>query len=358
MPQLSRRRFHALALGAVASGTVNGLLSTGCSARRRQPNSSIVAYVSLDAEFSQPILQEFSRQTGIKVRAKYDIESTKTVGLTQALIAESRHPRCDLFWNNEILNTIRLENLGLLERYESPQALHYPAAFRSAAQQWCGFAARARVFLINTDLVASDSRPASMHDLLEPRWRGKIGIAKPLFGTTASHVACLFAYWGEERARQYFLDLKANQVQILSGNKQVALAVARGEVAVGLTDTDDAIIEVERGAPVAMVYPDREATQMGTLFIPNSLALIRGGPNPAAARKLVDYLLTVDVEEQLAQSASAQIPLHDESTYQGRVETPRTVKLLEVDFAAAARQWDTAARFIRDQFTISTGIGG
>jgi iron(III) transport system substrate-binding protein len=358
MLQLSRRQFHSLALGAMASGTASAFVGGGCSTPRRQPNSFIVAYVSLDAEFSQPILQAFSRQTGIEVRAKFDIESTKTVGLTQALIAESRHPRCDLFWNNEILNTIRLENLGLLERYESPQAIHYPDSFRSAAQNWCGFAARARVLLINTDLVASDNRPQSIQDLLDPRWRGQIGIAKPLFGTTASHVACLFAYWGEQRARQFFLDLKANQVQILSGNKQVALAVARGEIAIGLTDTDDAIIEIERGKPVAMVYPDRESAQMGTLFIPNSLALIRGGPNPTAARKLIDYLLTVDVEEQLAQSASAQIPLHDESTYEGRVETPRTVKPLDVDFAAAARQWDTAAHFIRDQFTSSTGIGG
>jgi iron(III) transport system substrate-binding protein len=346
MTNITRRQFHAASLTALATGA----LSTGCMRRGLEEASSLVAYVALDAEFSEPIIEQFSRERGIQVRAKFDIESTKTIGLTQALLSEARHPRCDLFWNNEILNTIRLESAGILEPYQSPQSQYYPANFRSPTHHWCGFAARARVLLVNQDRVPDTDAPTSLLDLLSRRWRGQIGIAKPLFGTTASHVACLFAYWGEKRARQYFLDLKANDVQILSGNKQVARAVSRGEIAFGLTDTDDAIIEIKKGMPVKMIYPDRESDQMGTLFIPNSVALIRGGPNPAAARQFIDYLLTSEVEEQLAKSASAQIPLHEQSTYAGRVETPRTVQSMAVDFAEAARYWDLASRFIRDQF--------
>jgi len=203
---------------------------------------------------------------------------------------------------------------------------------------------------VNTDLVAESDRPTSIYDLAEPRWRGRCGIAKPLFGITATHAACLFAHLGDEEARQYFRDLKANDVQILAGNKQVALSVAGGQLAFGLTDTDDAIIELEHGHPVALVYPDREADQLGTLFIPNTLAIIRGCRHPEQARRLVDFLLTPEVEARLADSPSAQIPLHEGAALELRVETPSSIKAMQIDFAAAARQWDTAAAFIRDEF--------
>lgn len=327
---------------------------TGCrppaGSSSTAPTNAVVVYVALDQEFSQPILDEFSRKTGITVRAKYDVESTKTVGLTQELLASANHPRCDLFWNNEILNTLRLENKGLLDSYSPRAAEPFPAAFRSAQGKWHGFAARARILLVNKKLVPAADRPRSIRDLLDARWRGKVGIAKPLFGTTATHCACLFAVWGDEAAREFFRGLKANDIQVLSGNKQVALAVSRGEIAIGLTDTDDAYAELEKGQPVEMIYPDREADQLGTLFIPNSLSILRGRPHPDAARQLVEYLLSPEVEARLANGPSGQIPLNPQVAVPVKFETPQTVKAMEVDFAEAARQWDAAARFVRDEF--------
>ena len=187
--------------------------------------------------------------------------------------------------------------------------------------------------------------------MIEPKWRGKIGLAKPLFGTTATHAACLFAHLGEDKAREFFRNLKGNEAQILSGNKHVAESVSSGHIAFGLTDTDDAMIEVEKRQSVAIVYPDRQEDQMGTLFIPNTLCIIKNCPHPANARKLVDYLLSPEVEVRLARAASAQIPLNPKVDVQVRVETPRTVKSLPVDFAAAAKQWDVAAQFLKDEFT-------
>jgi iron(III) transport system substrate-binding protein len=80
-------------------------------------------------------------------------------------------------------------------------------------------------------------------------------------------------------------------------------------LAFGITDTDDAMIEVEKGLPIAIVYPDQGEYGMGTLFIPNTLAVIKGGPNREPAHRLVDYLLSPTVEEKLAAGPSAQIPL-------------------------------------------------
>lgn len=309
----------------------------------------VVVYTALDREFSEPVFEVFTRQTGIEVLAKYDTESTKTVGLTQALFAERDRPRCDLFWNNEIVNTLRLDQAGLLASYDSKAARVYPVQFRSTGGTWHGFAARARVLIVNSELVAADEQPTSILDLTDPKWQGRVGFAKPLAGTTASHAACLFATWGPPRAREFFIDLEAN-AKVMAGNKQVALAVARGDLAFGLTDTDDAIIELDKGLPVKIVYPDQQPEGLGTLFIPNTLALIDDSPNPEAARVLVEFLLSPEVEQMLASGPSAQIPLNPAVANPSRVESPQTVRAMQVDFEAAAEQWDAAAEFLRQTF--------
>ena len=311
----------------------------------------VVVYTALDAEFSQPIFDDFTAQTGIAVRPKFDTESTKTVGLAEAISAERNRPRCDVFWNNEILNTLRLERQGLLEAYDSPVGQYYPPEFRSPDGLWYGFAARARVLIVNKNSVAEGERPKSVGDLADAKWKGRSGMAKPLFGTTATHAACLFAAWGDEKAKAFFRQLKANEVRIVSGNKQVALAVGGGQLDFGITDTDDAIIELEKGSPVAIVYPDQGPDGLGTLFIPNTLAIVRGSANTRNARRLLDYLLSPAVEERLARGESAQIPLNPQTKVRSRLESPKTVKAMQVDFSAAAEKWDSAAQFLRDEFT-------
>ncbi len=312
-------------------------------------DDEVVVYTALDQDFSEPIFDDFTRETGIAVRPKFDTESTKTVGLTQAILAERQRPRCDVFWNNEILNTLRLQRQGLLRPYQSPAADQYPASARSPSGLWYGFAARARVLIVNTNQIPEERRPKSIRDLVDAQWYERCGIAKPLFGTTATHAACLFAAWGDEEAKDFFSGVKRN-ARIMSGNKQVAQAVAAGSLAFGLTDTDDAIIEVERGMPVAITYPDQAEGQIGTLFIPNTLAIIKDSPHPEAAEKLVDYLLTSDVERRLADGASAQIPLREGVPASPRVKTPAEVRPMEVDWSAAAEKWDTAAEFLTAEF--------
>src|SRR6187401_3604955 len=105
----------------------------------RAATPEVVVYSALDREFAEPVLNDFTRASGIRVLAKYDDESTKTVGLTSALIQEAGRPRCDLFWNNEILNTLRLEQKGLLAAYRSPAAASYPEIYRSPEGMWHGF---------------------------------------------------------------------------------------------------------------------------------------------------------------------------------------------------------------------------
>lgn len=318
----------------------------------------VVVYSALDREFSEPCFEEFETQTGISVLAKYDIESTKTVGLVNAIIQEQSRPRCDVFWNNEILHTLRLQKLGLLETYFPPTAEKFPKQYRSADGQWHGFAARARVLIVSTRsaVLPKDRWPDSIHDLTDADWKGKVGIAKPLFGTTATHAAVLFSHWGDEQAKEFFRTLAQN-AQILSGNKQVAEAVASGELAFGLTDTDDAIIEKEDGMPVEIVFPDQGDDQMGTLLIPNTLCLIKGSPHPEQARRLIDYLFSAEVESRLAEGRSAQFPLHTDAPSLPRVAPDEPTKWMDVDFNSAADRWETAAKFLSEELAASDQQG-
>lgn len=314
-----------------------------------QSQHEVVVYAALDKEFSKSILEQFEKESGIKVLAKYDSESNKTVGHANEIIQTANKPRVDVFWNNEILHTLRLKKLGLLEAYPSPLAENYPTRFFSQEGHWHGFAARARVLIVNTDLLPDPGdRPGSVKDLVDPKWKRNCGMAKPLFGTTATHAAVLFDQWGSEEAKSFFRSAKAN-VNIESGNKQVALNVARGQYAWGITDTDDAIIELESGKPVVLVFPDQGEGQSGTLLIPNTLCVVKNGPNTKHAKALVDFLLRASVEDQLAIGRSAQIPLNRNAKENSRAE-PETMNVMPVDFESAANHWEEATQFLVELF--------
>ncbi len=332
----------------LAAGVLFCLLASaaGCWSRAEQ---EVVVYAALDREFSEPILKDFQAATGIQVLDKYDVESTKTVGLVSAIIQEQNRPRCDVFWNNEILHTLRLKRLGLLDVYLSPNADAFPANYRSPAGDWYGLAARARVLIVNTELVKPDAVPTSIHDLTNPKWQGQVGIAKPLFGTTATHAAVLFATWGDERATEFFRAVQQN-AEVMSGNKQVAAAVGRGQLAFGITDTDDAIIEIDNGMPVDIIFPDQAEGELGALFIPNSLCIIKGGSNTANAQRLIDFLLSPEVEARLATGPSAQFPVNPQVTTKSRALPDHPVRWMEVDFPAAAEKWEQVSQVLREVF--------
>jgi iron(III) transport system substrate-binding protein len=335
------------------------LCCTGCPQSGSTPR--VVLYCAQDEEFASGLLDDFRTGTGLPVAPKFDTEADKSVSLYQELVSEKNRPRCDVFWNNEILSTIRLQRQGLLEPYDSLAAKPYPAEAKAADHTWHAFATRARILIVNTRLVAEKDRPRSLFDLTDARWRGRVVMARPQFGTAATQAACLFQALGSERAQKYYLDLKANGVQIAPGNKQVAEWVGHGrtpqgqEAVVGITDTDDAMEEIRAGHDVALLYPDGDApadSGLGTLFIPNTLAILKDSPNSQGARRLVDYLLSAETEKRLAESDSHQVPLNPEvqATLPPQIQTPKMVRVLPVDFGKAADLWEETQTFVRREF--------
>ncbi len=324
------------------------LVACGC----RGGADTLTVYTALDEEFSAPVFEEFTSETGIRVRPRYDVEAAKTTGLVQLILEEHRRgvPRCDVFWNNEIIGTLRLLQAGALEPVSIQEAALFPEQFRSPEGYWYGFAARARILLCNTSQLQPDQMPRSVFELTDPQWRGRFAIANPLFGTTNTHMTCLFAVLGTDRAREWIEELWQNEPLVLPGNRHVAEAVASGRVPVGLTDTDDALGQIRRGAAVRIVFPDQDG--LGTLLIPNSVAVVRGTRNPAGATALVGYLLSAKTEKRLALGPSGQIPLRRDLQDDPEIreafagEVLGKVRSMEVDFEQAAHQWETVNRFL------------
>jgi iron(III) transport system substrate-binding protein len=304
---------------------------------------TVTIYVSTDRVFSEPVLREYERRSGAKVNPVYDTEETKSTGLANRLLAEKARPQADVFWSNEPVRTLVLKARGVLASYKSPSAEGIPAALVDPEGYWTGFSARMRVIAYNTKLVKTEEAPRSVFELADTKWRGQVAMADPRFGSTSFHVAALYALVGDQKMDDFFRGLKENGVRVVDGNSVVRDLVARGEVKVGLTDTDDVNVALEDGQPIAMVLPDKDG--LGVPVMPNMVSLIANAPHPDEARRLIDYLLSADVERQLAQSEAVQIPLHAGVPGPKNIPAIDTFKPMTLDYAkAAARVEDVTNR--------------
>jgi iron(III) transport system substrate-binding protein len=271
-------------------------------------DDALVVYCAHDAVFAESILHDFEQRSGIKVAARFDTEATKSLGLVELLVREKDSPRCDVFWNNEMLGTMDLAERGVLESYRGSGWERMPAQFKDADARWTGFAARFRVHIVNTTkLSADDPRIA---ELAKPEASGDLSrtaAAKPLYGTTLTHYAVWWQTWGADQLRSWHERTRKLGLRELNGNGAVKDAVAQGACDQGFTDTDDFFAAKDAGAPVDM-RPVRLASGQ-TICIPNTVSMIRGSRKQAAARKLIDYLLSPETELALARSKSRQVPL-------------------------------------------------
>jgi iron(III) transport system substrate-binding protein len=310
-----------------------------------QPAETVVVYVSHDQVFSEPILKDFERDTGIKVKAVYDTEETKSAGVMNRLIAEKANPQADVYWANEPIRAELLRQQGVAEAYRSPSADGIPEQFRNPEGYWTGFSARARMMILAQGMK---DKPASVLAYTDPRFSGKAVIANPLFGTTTAHMAALFVVWGDERSKAFLDAMRRNGVHIAASNGESADQVASGPFQFALVDSDDVHSRRKQGLPVEGVYPDQEPSGLGCFIVPNAVLLIRGGPHQAAGKKLIDYLLSAATEKKLAYSDAAQIPLHSGTQTPAGVPRLETLKVMRVDYAAVAAKMQAIQPLLAD----------
>jgi len=315
-----------------------------CKDNLHQDRKQVVLYCSVDQAIAEPIIAEFEKQTGIKVLARFDTEAGKTVGLVQRIRAEASRPMADVFWSSEIFYTIRLAREGLLAPYSSDKTKSWPAGFADPNGRWYGFALRARVIAYNTKRVSANDAPRTLEDVLESKWKGRLVMARPEFGTTGGDVASWFAHYGVDRAREILLALKANKIRLVEGNSTAVKRVATGQADICCTDTDDVYAAQRNRWPVAMNYLDQAGD--GPLVIPNTAAVIKGAAHVEEAKELMDFLLSEQLEEMLVRSDSHNCPIHP--SLAERFKSYAIPQPLRVDYEAVADQLPTAIQTARE----------
>lgn len=289
----------------------------------RFPADAVVVYCAQDQVYAETVLGDFARQTGLKVRVVFDSEAVKTVGLANRLLAEQANPQADVFWGNEELRTRQLAARGVFRETNG----------------WRAFGYRSRRLVINTNFIAPVgggrrdgpghhrpeappaaletgprprlSPPASLLELTNARWQGKVALAYPLFGTTATHFLALRQHWGDARWLAWCRALQANQPFVVDGNSVVVRLVGKGEAWIGLTDSDDIAAGQRAGYPITALPLSEES-----LLIPNTVGIVRGARHPEAAQRLSDYLASPEVVDRLvlagalegASAASLAVP--------------------------------------------------
>jgi iron(III) transport system substrate-binding protein len=276
----------------------------------------VVIYTSQDQVYTEPIFQEFTRQTGIRVLAVYDSEAVKTVGLVNRLIAEKNHPQCDVFWNNEEFRTRQLAAQNIFRETNS----------------WIAFGYRSRRMVVSSNFAHP---PQNLFELTNEIWRGQVALAYPLFGSTATHFLALRQQWGEAKWREWSRGLQGNKPFLVDGNSVAAKFVRSYEVSIGLTDSDDVAAENRAGGNLKALPIDAE-----TLLIPNTVAVIRSAPHPEAAEKLFLFLQSREVVDKLVAANAIEGASIDE------VQTPT----LKPDWEKLLADLDVATKELKEIF--------
>jgi iron(III) transport system substrate-binding protein len=296
------RRFTAS--GGVYPALLALLLVGGIACDRKGGGQkTVVVYTSVDEPVATPILNEFEKKTGIKVVVQKDTEATRTAGLAERLIAERDNPRADVWWGNEASHTVDLAERDVLAPYKSKAHDAIPPNYRDSKGRWAGTALRARVIARSVNCPIPIT---SIKDLTRPELKGRVCMARPTAGTTGGHVAALYALWGKQDADEFFRKLKENDIKLVGGNSIVAEQVGKGSMWAGLTDNDDVDAILREGGKLEMILPDQSEGSFGTMAIPCTVGLVKGAKNESAAKELVDYLLSKEVEQKLLDAKFAR----------------------------------------------------
>jgi iron(III) transport system substrate-binding protein len=298
---------------------------------------TVVLYTSCDDYLLRDIIPVFEKESGISVLIVGDTEATKTTGLVQRVIDEKDHPRADVWWSNEPFGTIRLAHEGLLAPYVSRTQqgavgmTPWPKGFRGARETWYGFSVRARALAFNSKRISAESAPHSLKALIRPEWKGRVGMARPQFGTTRGELGALHLAEGDDGFRAWVKGMHDNGVRLYDGNSTVVRALASGEIDVGLTDTDDVLAGQHEGWPV-------ESVPVPGMLIPNTVGLVHGAPHQDQAAALIDFLISPRVEYILEKSIAGLQPVcgHEK---RAPLEGP-DYEAIEREIPSALAVWD------------------
>ena len=318
----------------------------GAPAKPEAKPLKLTLYCGLLEEYMVKSIQEFQKDTGIKVEA-VRMSSGEVLGRIRA---EKNNPKASVWWGGPADAFIAAKQDGLLEKYISPNAAKIPAKFKDADGSWTGIYVGYLGFSSNAKLLKEKNVPGpqTWQDLLRPELKGQISMANPgSSGTAYTMLATIVQLMGEEKGLEYMKKLNGQiKVYQKTGTAPARMA-GQGEVTVGLTFLHDAIKYQEEGMKDLVLTAPAE----GTGYEIGAVAIIKGGPDQEAAKKWVDWALSNKGQELGQKVGSYQFLTNPEANPPKQAEPIKNTKLIDynLDWAgknrsALVEKWNKAIK--------------
>ena len=324
-------------------------MAAGCGGSSKpsagQPQK-LTLYCGLMEDHMVKAVQEFEKETGIKVDA-VRMSSGEILGRIQA---EKSNPKASVWFGGPADGFIQAKEMGLLEKYASPAAAKIPDQFKDPEGWWTGIYVGYLGFVSNQKLLTEKgvSAPQSWEDLLKPEFKGQVVIANPgSSGTAYTMLASLVQLMGEDKGLEYMKKLHAQVKTYPKSGTAPGRMVGQGEATVGVTFLHDAIKYREEGMKDIVLSAPKE----GTGYEIGAVAIIKGGPDQAAAQKFVDWCLAKKAQEIGQQAGSYQFLTNPEAAIPKQAGEIKDTKLIKynLDWAGKNRnglveKWNNAIK--------------
>lgn len=287
----------------------------------------LVVYSGRGEVLVGPIIEEFSKATGIKAQVRYG----GTSQLAATILEEGRNSPADVFWAQDAGALGAVAKKGGFVKLPDSLLGKVDQRFRSPKGEWVGVTARARVVSYNTTKLSERDLPDSVFGFTEPKWRGRVGWA-PTNGSFQAFVTALRKVEGEQRARAWLEGMKANQAKAYPNNNAALLAVASGEVDAALINHYYLYTQLkEKGPafPVRNYYP--RSGDAGALVNAAGVGILGTSKRQDAAVRFVEFLLSARAQEFFAGDAPSDayeypvvpgIKIHPELVPLNQVKAP------------------------------------
>lgn len=285
-------------LGLTACGNKEAETAQAPAANAEADNT-VTIYSSRNEQLIQPLLDQFSEETGIQV----ELVTDKAAPLMARLTAEGENTPADMLLTVDAGNLWQASQQDLLQPLNSSVVdSNVPAKYKDADGKWAGLSLRARtIFYDPAKVNAADL--SSYADLADPKWKGKLCLRTSKKVYNQSLVASMIEHLGEEKTAEVVKGWVANlQTPVFDSDTKLIEAIAAGECEVGIANSYyyGRIVDENPEFPVKLFWANQDST--GVHMNVSGAGIVKNASNPDGARKLIEWLSSDKAQSTYAKS--------------------------------------------------------
>jgi iron(III) transport system substrate-binding protein len=302
LPAIDRR---SVLIGATIGATIGTMAAPFVIGAARAADA-LKAYAIWPENYARPMLEAFEKASGIHVNF---IRFSSGEALAR-LMAEKGNPQVDVLFGGPVETFTAGEEQGIFDAYTPPSAAELPKRFKSAQGFWTAIADDPLVFMTNSKFLQEHNLqpPASWDDLLDPAYKGMLQMADARTSGTA--VTRIFSILqvnnrNEDQAFAYMKKLRQNVQAYTKSGGGGTVPVGLGQAGGGIFFIVDALFTRQKGYDVQISFPNE-----GIGSAAECIGIVKGNKNPEAARKLIDWATSPQMQSLLAPAKINFLPAH------------------------------------------------